>query len=139
MAQDSLSGPLVIRFYADIAGAPSHCRQQPVVHFVLNQALIRRHNRMAARGETAGNDLAIATADRKLGLVAIPPGIRHPQHRLDRNIGQLADPLQRVLYRLPLDSQLPFIRQMLQLAAAAGFIDRARRRHPLRIGHIDLQ
>ena len=28
---------------------------------------------------------------------------------------------------------------MLQLAAAAGFIDRAKRRHPLRIGHIDLQ
>ena len=90
------------------------------------------NNAMRLFGKTADvNGLLFATYG-KLHFISIVPRPLGTQGRQDGNILQLTDMLYGILHLPLFFRQLPFIRKVLQLTAAAIGIDRTRRLYAMR-------
>lgn len=92
-----------------------------ICRFILDHAGIHRHNAVGTGLIDAGNDLAVpGRAESGLNLVAVMERIFHADNRADH-----MEAAQKFGHPVLLVTQLLRIRKVLQLAAAAFFINRA--------------
>src|SRR5690606_5135256 len=92
----------------------------------LDQADIRVGNVMRTRLIKSSNYFAILCAKWNLGLIAVAPWMFHPFYRMYRHVRRFADPCDGIAQQSLFEGHLPFIGQMLNLAASARVEDRAR-------------
>ena len=96
-----------------------------VVAFLLDMAVARIDDLMAALGKAADDGPALDAADGELHLVAVIPGALGTDGRLDKEILLAADARDGVDDLLALGLELCHVVEVLELAAAALLIDGA--------------
>ena len=101
------------------------------------QAVVHRNDLVPAAGrvEPAHQLAAGAVPERVLELVAVSPGLDRGDDRLDRDVAQLADPLERLAHLARLDLELALVRQ--HLPGSAGMVGGRRDAVRRRLEHLD--
>ena len=79
----------------------------------------------------ARNKMSVSHRKNWQGLIAVGIGTGRSQAGINRNIFELADPLDSVFHELGFGEKLSVVIKMLPLAAAAFLKNRARRSYPV--------
>ncbi len=101
------------------------------------QAVVHRHDLVPAAGRVeAAHELAAgAVPERVLELVAVAPRLDRGDDRLELEVAQLADPLERLAHLARLDLELALVRQ--HLPGRAGMVGGRRDAVRRRLEHLD--
>ena len=138
VAQHAAVAVLIVDGDAQLRHDLAHGVHDFVVALGLNAAVARVDNLVAALRKAANDGLALDAAHGELHLVAVIPGMHGAERRMHRQVGPLADARHGIDDLLALRLELGFIIEVLQLAAAAGRVDRAGRLHAVLAGLEDV-
>lgn len=125
MAHDARVFVFIIYGNAQFGDDIAHSIDDFVVAFLLDMAVARIDDFMAALCKAADDGFALLAADRKLHLIAVIPRICGTERRLDENVLLPADTRDGIDDLLALRLELGHIVEVLELAAAALIVDGA--------------